>query len=205
MSALCCPRILVSCAVVVFAASSAFAQPAAEVFVGYSYLYAEPGEAMLEGGGTASLDNSNLHGAEISGAFFLNRNTAVEVAFGYNRGSISFDGVVAPGLDVPIGSADVDQYTFLVGPRFRVWSSPRQSFDVRALVGGSSLDYRVPVGVSAITGDEFGFAFAVGGSYTVMLNDFFSLRVIQPDVLIATAGPNTRTNFRFSTGLVILY
>lgn len=137
--------------------------------------------------------------------YFVNRNTAFEAAFGYNRGSLSFTGITAPQLGVPVESADVDQYTFLVGPRFRLTSSPDHAFDVRALVGASSLDFAVPVGVSTLNGDRFGFAFAFGAGYTLRVNDGISFRVVQPDVLFASAGPGTRTNFRVSTGIVLRY
>ena len=127
------------------------------------------------------------------------------MSFGYNRGSVNFSGVTLPGLNLAIDSGDVEQYTFLVGPRFRLVSSDRHSVDARALFGGSSLNFDVPVSVSTFKGEDWGFAMAFGGSYTLVLSDAISFRVIQPDVLIATAGPNTRTNFRLSTGIVFRY
>lgn len=69
---------------------------------------------------------------------------------------------------------------------------------------GRSLNFDVPVSVSTFKSEEFGFAATFGGSYTLVLNDVFSFRVIQPDVLISTAG-STRTNFRLSTGIVFRY
>lgn len=197
--------LLAASAIVTLFAPPLLAQPASELFIGYSYMHADPGEVTLEGGGTASLDNANLHGTELSGTYFLTRQIGLEVSFGYNQGQISFEGIQAPGLGVPIESADFKQYTFLGGPRVRLASTPRHNVEVRALVGGSNLDFRVPVGVTSFNGDEFGFAFAAGGSYTVVLNDVFSYRVVQPDVLIATAGPGTRANFRISTGLVFRF
>ena len=100
-------------------------------------------------------------------------------------------------------SATAEQYTLLVGPRFR-FGNVQHTLDVRALVGGSNLNVRVPVSVSTFTSEDFGFAAAVGASYTVRLNEVFSFRVIQPDVLLATAG-ETRVNFRLSTGIVFHY
>ena len=129
----------------------------------------------------------------------------IEGSFSYNRGSLNLQGVMLPDLDIDITSADVTQYTFLVGPRFRLLTSARQNVEVRALVGGSSLNIRVPVSVTAFKNEDFGFAAAFGASYTVVLNDVFSYRVFQPDVLITTAGPGTGVNFRFSTGIVFRY
>ena len=199
-------RRFVVLAVVVIAAiaTPALAQPAGELFIGYSYLRADPGEVEGAGGATASLDSANLHGTELSGTWFVNRNTGVEVSFGYHRGSISLSGLTLPDLGIDLRSADVTQYTFLVGPRYRVVSTRRHHVDVRALFGGASLNFDVPVSVSTFKSEEFGFAATFGGSYTLVLNDVFSFRVIQPDVLISTAG-STRTNFRLSTGIVFRY
>ena len=169
-----------------------------------SGMRADPGEVEGAGGATASLDSANLHGTELSGTWFVNRNTGVEVSFGYNRGSISLSGLTLPDLGIDLRSADVTQYTFLVGPRYRVVSTRRHHVDVRALFGGASLNFDVPVSVSTFKSEEFGFAATFGGSYTLVLNDVFSFRVIQPDVLISTAG-STRTNFRLSTGIVFRY
>jgi hypothetical protein len=88
-------------------------------------------------------------------------------------------GLSLPDLGIDVTSADVKQYTFLVGPRFRLLSTRRHHVDVRALLGGSSLNFDVPVSVSTFKSEEFGFAAALGGSYTVVLNDVFSYRVVQ--------------------------
>ena len=186
-------------------AGPALAQPVSELFVGYSYLRADPGDVDVEGGGTATLDSANLHGSEVSGIWFFNRNTGIEVSFGFHRGSVSLEGVRLPDSDIDLTSADVDQYTFLVGPRFRLMSSLRHNVDVRALFGGSNLNFKVPVNITSFKSEEFGFAAAFGAAYTVLLNDVFSFRVIQPDVLIATAGEGTRISLRISTGIVFRF
>lgn len=195
---------MLMCAVLTASALPAPAQPAGEIFVGYSYLRADPGEVESDSGTTASLDSANLHGTEVSGTWFVNRNAGIEISFGYHRGTINLSGVSLPDLGINIDTADVTQYTFLVGPKYRVVSTQRQHVDVRALFGGSSLNFDIPVSVSSFKSEEFGFAAAIGGSYTLILDDVFSLRVLQPDILIATAG-SIRANLRLSAGIVLRY
>ena len=189
-------------AAVVLSAASAWAQPSNEIYLSYSYLRADTGTIDLEGGGTAELESANTHGTEISGTWFVTRRAGIEVTLGYNRGSFSLEGVTLPetGLEIPTGEAT--QYTFLVGPRFRAMNTERHAFDLRALVGGANLDIRLPVSVSTFKDQSWGFSAAFGAAYTVVLNDAISFRVIQPELLIGTAGPGTSVHFRFSTGLV---
>ena len=188
---------------VVLGATPTFAQPSTEIFIGYSYFRADPGETDIQGGGTAALDSANLHGTEVSGTWYVNRNTGIEAAFGYHRGSINLTGVELPDVGLELTEADVKQYTFLVGPRFRFNSSAStQVFEVRALAGGSNLNFKVPVSVSTFKADEFGFALAVGASYTVRVAESISIRVIQPDLLLTTSG-GTSAHLRISTGIVI--
>ena len=203
MTTICVRRVCLLLLVLIVSTAPALAQPAGEVFIGYSYLRADPGEVDVIGGGTAALDSANLHGTEVSGTWFFSPNLGIEVGFGYNRGSVNLNNVTLPG-GLPLTSADVTQYTFLVGPKYRLVSTRRHHVDVRALLGGASLNFDVPVSVSTFKSEEFGFAAAFGGSYSLVLNDVFSFRVIQPDVLIATAG-STRANFRLSTGIVFRY
>ena len=194
--------LLAACVAGVLASAEASAQPAAEIFVGYSYLRADTGTTDLEGGGTAEIDSANTHGTELSGSWYPNGRVGFEVSFGYNQGSFSLEGVRLPDTELEIASADATQWTFLAGPRLRLMNTPRHTFDVRALVGGANLDIRVPVSVSSFKNESFGFAATFGAAYTVVLGEAFSYRVIQPDVLISTAGPGTGVNFRLSTGIV---
>ena len=193
---------LVACAALVLTASPAWAQPASEIFIGYSYLRADTGTVDLTGGGTAELDSANAHGTELSGTWFVTRRAGIEVSFGRNSGSFSLDGVDFPDLDIPVTSGDATQWTFLVGPRFRLMSSQRHNFDVRALVGGANLDIKAPVSVTTFKNEEWGLGAVFGAAYTVVLNEAFSYRVIQPDLMITTAGPGTGVHFRLSTGIV---
>ena len=183
----------------------AHAQPASEVFIGYSYLRASPGEAETEGGAAVELDSENLHGGEVYGTFFLSRRTGIDVSFGYHNGSIVLsESDVDPEFGV---GPDIDfkEVTLLVGPRVRLVTKRRLTASVRALFGISNGDAKAAAGVIAVRADETAFAMSFGVSLTLNLNDVFAYRVAQPEVFITTFGDGAQTNFRVSTGIVIRY
>jgi len=178
------------------AAAPAQTVPASEISVNYSFLKADPGEAMTEGGETLALDSSNLHGAEFTGTYYLRPFLGLDFSLSYHNGSIT------PPAGYELVTIDFKEFSFMAGPRVRLAQNERANASVRALVGATNGSVRAQAGPLLADADETTFALAFGGDVTLNLNDAFALRLIQPEVLFTWFGGNTQTNFRISAGIV---
>ncbi len=184
-------------------ATSVDAQPASEVFLGYSFLQANTGGATFDGV-PIELESETMHGTEASGTYFTGRRLGWDFVFGLHNGEIA----VPPGTEVPEGtdlSIDFVQYAFMAGPRVRVLSTDTLNFDVRAVVGVSKGNARAVAGLFALEANNTVLAAALGASLTLKLGRSFGFRVAQPEVYVTRFGDATQTSFRVSTGIVFVY
>lgn len=162
--------------------------PAAEIFVGYSYLN-------FNAGLTTSRQSANGWDASVSGNF--NRWFALELdVSGYYKNYSYYTGN-ALGLPNVITISYYRDYSYLAGPRFNYGP-----VFVHALFGGDRLSGSA-LGTSAA---QTGFAGALGGGIQLPINDLCAFRV---GVDYAFANHNflggssvTNNNFRASAGIV---
>ena len=177
--------------------------PAPEIAVSYSYLRADPGDAMFAGQ-PIELENENLHGVDVTATGFVNGRLGFDFAFGVYNGSISIPDVVTiPGQSLP--EADFKQVVLLGGPRVRLVSNRKVTVSVRALVGAADGNTDLQVGITGVGVNNVVFAASFGGSVTISLSEALAYRVAQPEVYITNFGDATQTNFRVATGIVFRY
>ena len=184
-------------------ATSVDAQPASEVFLGYSYLQAEPGGATFNGV-PIELETETMHGAEASGTFMTGRQLGWDFVFAVHNGQIA----VPPTVEVPAGTdlnIDFRQVAFMAGPRVRLLSTDTLDVSIRAVVGVSKGNARAVAGLFALDANNTVLAAAVGASLTLKLGQSLGCRVAQPEVYITQFGDATQTSFRVSTGIVFVY
>ncbi len=184
-------------------AAGVAAQPASGVFLGYSFLQANPGGATFDGA-PIELESETMHGAETSGTYFTSRRLGWDFVFAVHNGEIA----VPPGVEVPEGtdlSIDFKQIAFMAGPRVRLLSTDTLDLAVRAVAGVSKGNARAVAGLFALDANNTVLAAAVGASLTLRLSDVFAYRVAQPEVYITQFGDATQTSFRVSTGIVFVY
>ncbi len=165
------------------------ATPAAEVFVGYSYLN------FNTNGLTTSRKSANGWEASVSGN--LNRWFALELdVSGYYKNYSYYTGSSA-GLPNFVTISYYRDYSYLAGPRLNY-----APVFVHALFGGDHLSGSA-LGTSAA---QTGFAGALGGGIQVPMSDRFAFRVGADYVFsqhnIFGAPSITNNNFRASVGIV---
>jgi hypothetical protein len=175
-------------AVLSFSAFSVHAQeyPKVDVFVGYSYLQANPGNGV---------DSFHLHGGSASGAYNFNDWLSGVADFGgYNNGNILNTGVNGTIT------------TYLFGPRVSYHRFGRITPFGQVLFGGAH------VGASAFgaTGSQNGFAMSAGGGVDYSFTRHFAIRPVQADYLltrfsVGSAGAQNQNNVRLSTGLIFRF
>jgi len=170
----------------------------AEVFGGYSYVYAHtPVTTTIACGGApintcpteTTTYRTNLNGFELAGTF------KPGTWFGITGDYSSHYGTSA--------GASNHLQTFLVGPKF---SYPADiSPFVHVLVGGAnnSLGSGSTVNAIVVPTSHTCFAVAAGGGIDARIAPFVSLRVIQFDYLLTTFHSTTQNQPRISTGIVI--
>ena len=179
------------------------AQPANEVFLGYSFLQANTGGATFEGR-PVDLESSTMHGGEVTGTYFTGRQLGWDVVFAVHNGEIA----VPPDIEVPEGadlSIDFRQFAFMVGPRVRVLSTDTLNFSVRAVAGVSNGNARAVLGLFALDANNTVLAASFGASLTLKFGQGFGFRIAQPEVHITRFGDATQASFRVSTGFVSVY
>ena len=167
--------VLVAAAVPSFAQSSS---PSTEIFVGYSYLNAQPF------GGRTSL---NGFGASFAQNFGEKWGAVAE--FGGNYATVH---EVIPGA----GTFDLKTsiYPFLFGPRLSHRGKAATGFG-HVLLGGARINVEGGSGTS--------FAMAVGGGLDVNAGKSFAVRVGQVDYFPNRLNGTWNSDFRFQAGIVI--
>ncbi len=185
-------------------ATAAEAQLASEIFLGYSYLQADPGGATFNGN-PIELETNTMHGAEATATYYTSPRVGFDFTFAVHNGNIA----VPSGLDVPEGtpvSIDFRQIAFMGGPRVRL-SPPGANleFAVRAAVGAAVGNARAVAGLFALDADNTVLAISAGASLSVRMGRSFKYRIAQPEVYITRFGDATQTSFRVSTGIVFVY
>lgn len=190
-------KLLIAVFVLFLASNFAVAQttsdaPRAELFGGYSYLRG---------------DGDGAHGFNADFTGYLNEWFGITGAV---SGHYSSEGFSEGGLNV---SADTSLHTFAAGPRvrFNLEDSPITPF-AHALFGAArtSFDIDSNIGLPIDIGtSDTNFAMIFGGGVDFKLNDTFSVRAGQFDLVSTriSAGDQTAwdNNFRYSGGIVIRF
>ena len=180
-------KIALAVAVLLCTAMTAAAQErnSTEVFVGYSYMRANPS--------TSSVPNFNLNGGTGSIAYYPLRWLGLTADFGgYHVGQI--------------GPASVDGtlYTYLFGPRVRLPGTKHLKPFAQLLVGAAHASGSTAFSAST---SRNAFAMAVGGGLDVPATRHFGVRLFEVDYLPTwfpeTAGGSrlVQQNVRISTGV----
>jgi opacity protein-like surface antigen len=167
-------------------AVSAAAQdnPKADIFLGYSYVRANPGSS-------SGVSGFNLNGGSANVAFNPTPRFGVVADFGgYHVGSI--------GGVVPVSGAI---YSYLFGPRIS-FRGDRVTPFAQALFGGAHATSGVTGGATANT-----FAMALGGGLDVKATEHVAVRLIQAEYLmtrfnVTGTGRTNQNNARISAGIV---
>lgn len=172
-------------------------KPKAEVFGGYSYLHTS--------------DNgfsTNFNGASGSVAINANEWFGVVGDFGYYHASpdISAIAVVLPGVN---GSASLNTFSFLFGPKIAMRGNEKFTPFAQALFGGAHQTTSLDVtGFPSTSTSETAFAMALGGGFDVKVAKSVAIRLVQAEYVLTkfNDGANNRQNsVRISTGLVFRF
>ena len=164
-------------ALMLFLALPAMAQtPQVEMFGGFSYLRADVGGADLnqKGWNFSVTENMNdwLGGvADFSGHY------------GHEAG------------------LNVNDHTFMFGPRFSYRKSRSFTPFAQVLVGGM----RASTGYLGISQPSTDFAAAFGGGLDVKVHDKIAIRVIQAEYVVTPFLSLRQDNFRLSAGIVLQF
>ncbi len=156
--------------------------PRAEVFGGYTYLRANP-------------EGFNLHGWNVSVTGNLTHWFGVEADFSghYGRPVDQFG---------PIPGIDINQHSFMGGPKLSMRGGPVTSF-AHFLIGGARAG-TIDFGESFYTN---ALATVIGGGVDINLTRTIAVRAAQVDYLMTRFSAcdcgEHQNNFRFSAGLVI--
>jgi hypothetical protein len=179
---------LIALGLVLAVCSSAAAQenPKADVFLGYSYIQANPA--------TSGAPNFHFHGGVGQVSYNVNNWLGAVGDFGgYHVGNIA---------GTPV---DANLFTYMFGPRLNYRRSERFTPFAQALFGGAHVGSGTLQG-----GSQNAFAVAFGGGLDVHATKHFGLRVGQVEYLMtrfreATPDRQTQNNLRLSTGLLIRF
>lgn len=161
--------------------------PKIDVFVGYSYLQANPG--------VNGADSFHLHGGSASLAYNYNRWLSGVADFGgYTNGNILNTGT----------SGTLSSYLF--GPRVSYRHFRRITPFGQVLFGVAHAN----ASSFGTVGTQNAFAMTAGGGLDYKLFDHFAVRPVQAEYLmtrfgVGTAGTQTQNNVRLSTGFVIRF
>lgn len=151
--------------------ASAQKAPRLQLFAGYSYL-------RFDSTTIGFPDYSNLHGAEISGAFNISRNFGIIADVGDHFGNHQ------------------RVYEYLLGPQF-LGQRGRKIIFAHAVFGKAN--DRVSVnGVKAASGRAIG----IGAGFDYYMSPRYSIRVVQADYLDTHIFNVSQGNLRISTGIV---
>lgn len=178
------------------------AQPAPEVFIGYSFLQADPGGATFNGA-PVELETNSMHGGEVSGTYFTSDQLGWDFAFVGENGTIAVPPTVVVPDDVDV-DIDFRQLAFMGGPRVRLVRNDVMSVDVRALIGGAKGHTKAVAGLFALDANSTVLAASVGASLNLSLGRSFAFRA-HPGVYVTRFGDAVQTSVRFATGIVFVY
>ncbi len=168
--------------------------PKAELFGGYSYLRARPGEG---------IDSVGAHGFNTSLAGNVTRNIGLVAEFSRFAKTETFnlgDLLNQPGLGT--AGAKIRTSTYLFGPRFTLRTGSAEPF-VHVLLGGTRGSFEASVAGLSQKFSDNEFAVAVGGGLDVKVHDNFAIRVGQLDYLRTNLAGEGLNNLRYSVGVVI--
>jgi len=172
--------------------------PKGEVFFGYSLLRTNQGNALDDAGVPNDVGSLNLNG--------FNFQLGLDVG---HTNTTNFIGIVGDiggyfGTQrklTPDNPQDLKIYTFTIGPQFTNRShSVLQPF-VRALFGASYIDGNYGGGIS----DDTGFAMILGGGLDIKVHPSVAIRLPQLDYIGMRHNSVSIHNFRFATGLTVLF
>lgn len=172
-------------------------KPKAEVFGGYSYLHtSDNGFSFNSNGGSGSV------------AFNANDWFGVVGDFGFYHASpdISSIEVVLPGIS---GSASVNTFSFLFGPKVSMRGNEKFTPFAQALFGGAHQKTTVDVtGFGSSSTSETAFATALGGGFDVKVAKSVAIRLVQVEYVLTKfndGDKNRQNSVRISTGLVFRF
>jgi hypothetical protein len=146
-----------------------------DVFIGYSYFNAE---------GTP--DRANLHGWNASANFNANDWLGFVADFAGNYG------------EGQPGNVDINQHTFMFGPRISFRGNERVTPFVHALFGAA----HESASIAGVQAEDTAFAAAVGGGFDVYGSGSIGWRVIQADYFYTRFNSNSQDNWRVGTGIL---
>jgi hypothetical protein len=178
-----------------------------EAFGGFSYLWADTGDPGFE-------DGANGPGFLGEIAVFANDWFGVGAEVGLNAGDVD-----VPVIQVfPTPDVDFTQWTFLVGPRFRLVTGDRSRFGAQAMVGLARADIdvefdpavlpiidEIDLTVAGFDDPETAFGASFGVHFDLDVGERLVWRVVQPDLLITTYGDDTQTHVRVASGLGVIF
>lgn len=167
-----------------------------EVFAGYSHLDLKPGE---------ELENTGLSGWHVSMTGYATEwlGFAADVSGHYGTAA-------APPNIGGIASLDLEQVSYLFGPRIRVLRTQRFATSMHALLGASRRDadpdtFVIEDLALRLSIKQTKFAAAFGAAFDVNLTPRVAWRAVQPDFFLTTFSGERRKNFRISTGIIFRF
>ena len=168
-----------------------------ELFGGYTYMGSDLG--------IEELDSFGLQGVHLEATRFFSEKLGVAAEFSAHFGSTSTE---LAGID----QLQVNQYSFLVGPRLMSRGFWRIQLSTRALLGITAVDIdtdpteeEMPSDAVQIASSESNFTIALGASLDLRLSERVSLRLIQSNQLFTFTGGDSFRNNRYSSGLLVRF
>ncbi|HEV8492902.1 MAG TPA: outer membrane beta-barrel protein, partial [Candidatus Angelobacter sp.] len=150
----------------------------------------------------------NSNGGSGSVAFNANEWFGVVGDFGYYHASpdISAIEVVLPGVS---GSASVNTFSFLFGPKITMRGNEKFTPFAQALLGGAHQKTSLDVtGFGSTSTSETAFAMALGGGFDVKVAKSVAIRLVQVEYVLTKfndGDSNRQNSVRISTGLVFRF
>ena len=172
--------------------------PKGEVFFGYSLLRTNQGNALDDAGVPNDIGSLNLNG--------FNFQLGLDVGHTNTTNFIGIVGDIGGSFGTqrnltPDDPQDLKIYTFTIGPQFTNRSHKVLQPFVRALFGISYIDGNYGGGIS----DDTGFAMIFGGGLDVKVHPSVAIRIPQLDYIGMRHNSVSIHNFRFATGLTVLF
>ena len=172
--------------------------PKGEVFFGYALNRTNQEDALKDAGVPNDIGSLNLNG--------FNFQLGLDVG---HTNTTNFIGIVGDiggyfGTQrklTPDDPQDLKIYTFTIGPQFTNRSHKVLQPFVRALFGFSYIDGNYGGGIS----DDTGFAMILGGGLDVKVHPSVAIRIPQLDYIGMRHNSVSIHNFRFVTGLTVLF
>jgi hypothetical protein len=195
-------HILLVCSVVLLLAGAVQAQSASdskgEVFFGYALNRTNQEGALQDAGVPNDIGSLNLNG--------FNFQLGLDVGHTNTTNFIGIVGDIGGYFGThrkltPDDPQDLKMYTLTMGPQFTNRSHGILQPFVRALAGVSYIDGNYGGGIS----DDTGFALILGGGLDIKVHPSVAIRMPQLDYIGMRHNSVTIHNFRFATGLTVLF